>query len=78
MADNSKTASSSTTDDAINSLVDEQLDEVTKDEEKEVAESDKLAESLMSLQQLIERSADHLDKLREEQKQLRESLKNFF
>lgn len=47
-------------------------------EDAEVKASNAVAETLLSLQNLIERNANELDRLREEQKQLRESLKNIF
>lgn len=63
-------------DDAVDAIVDEAMG--NDDQTDEVAESNRVAESLSSLQNLIERNADQLDKLREQQKQLRESLKNLF
>lgn len=68
--------------DTVDELVDNALNSVgaTKSSSPvdEVAESDKVAESLTSLQNLIERNANELDRLSSEQKQLRESLKNVF
>lgn len=44
----------------------------------EVAESDKLAETLQSLQNLIERHANEMAEISQEMKEKRESLKNVF
>lgn len=52
--------------------------ETTTSEDPEVKDSNQVAETLISLQNLIERNANELDRLREEQKQLKESLKNIF
>lgn len=46
--------------------------------EDEVAASNQVAETLASLQSLIERQANELNRLSEEMKQKRESLKNIF
>lgn len=48
------------------------------DPDDEVAASDQIAESLNYLQSIIERNAEELNKLKEELKQKRESLKNVF
>jgi DNA repair exonuclease SbcCD ATPase subunit len=50
----------------------------TSSEEDEIAESDKLAQTLTALQNVIERSARELQKLNEDIKLKRESLKNVF
>lgn len=44
----------------------------------EVAESNEVAQALMSLQNLVERNANELDRLRNELKEHRQSLKNVF
>lgn len=62
--------------DTVDALVDDALKKVSVSDE--VEESDKLAESLNSLQNLIERNANELDRLGSAQKELRESLKNIF
>lgn len=48
------------------------------DVDPEVAESNAVADALNSLQTLIERNANELDRLQTEMKQMRESLKNIF
>ena len=48
------------------------------EEDDEVAKSNKVAETLNSLQALIERNANELDRLRQELKEEREKLKNIF
>lgn len=68
-----------TVSDQVDQLVDDALQSMKSSQTSdEVEASDKLAESLTSLQSLIERNADELDRLRTEQKQMRESLKNVF
>lgn len=47
-------------------------------ENDEVEQSDKVAETVMSLQNVIERNADQLDKLKNDLKILREQLKDVF
>ncbi len=44
----------------------------------EVVESDNLATTITSLQNIIERNADHLDEVKEKIKQHRQQLKNIF
>src|SRR5690606_33804097 len=48
------------------------------DLDDEVAASDEVAQTLTSLQNLIERNANELDRLRQELKEHRQSLKNVF
>lgn len=50
----------------------------TASESDEVAQSDKVAETVMSLQNLIERNANQLDKVKQDIKLLREQLKSVF
>lgn len=47
-------------------------------ENDEIEQSDKVAETVMSLQAVIERNANHLDKVRNDIKLLREQLKSVF
>lgn len=48
------------------------------DEDDEVAKSNKVADTLNSLQALIERNANELDRLKQELKEQREKMKNIF
>lgn len=50
----------------------------TDDVDPEVAESNAVADTLLSLQNLIERNANELDRLNGEIKEMRQSLKNIF
>lgn len=67
--------------DASNTLALDALSEATKNEDdidQEVAESNQVAETLSSLQNLIERHAEGLSRVKDELKEKRQMLKNFF
>lgn len=81
MADSTQTQNDShkSIADDIDQLVDDAISQVgSSDVSDEVAASDKMAADLISLQNLIERNANELDRLHQAQKELRESLKNVF
>ena len=50
----------------------------TLSEEEEIERSNQIAETLTSLQHLIERNAQHLEKVKNELKEKRQSLRNVF
>ena len=75
MAD--QNTNNTTADQDVQDIVDEAINQTPSDDQ-EVADSNKLAENLTALQNLIERNADELDRLHQKQKELRESLKNVF
>lgn len=68
----------SSDDDSSDDASDSSDDAVSSDDDEELASSDDLAETLGSLQRVIERSAQELDNLSTKLKEKRESLKNVF
>lgn len=76
MNDTSKTNASD--DLATAALNDAQMSEATALVDNEVAASDQVAQTLQSLQNVIERNARELSRIEDELKQKRESLKSLF